>query len=405
MDLRESFSSAIDSIRSNSMRSLLTMLGIIIGIGSVIAIVALGNGLKSYVSGQFESVGSNSIQINITPPSGVTLTKQDYFTITDIAYLKSKLPEIKNVSFLSLRTFGKLSTEKKDFEAVLSGIDYDYTEVEKLEFITGHMFTARDVATKRKVALIYDNDAIRLFKTVDCLGKKIIFKTDTGTISLSVVGVVKNPQGGMMSMFGDNVPLMPFAPISLGEQIFPSFFEQTQLYVKHDGTLTAEQIGDRIIRILEKTHHNSGLYVAQLGFAQVNTINDVLSKLTLAVGAIAAISLLVGGIGVMNIMLVSVTERTREIGIRKAIGAKKRDIQVQFLLESVVLCLIGGILGMLLGFFLAWMAGTLFNIQATITFGVVALTVLFSSAIGIFFGLYPATKAAKLDPIEALRYE
>ncbi|HBM76387.1 MAG TPA: macrolide ABC transporter permease, partial [Clostridiaceae bacterium] len=161
----------------------------------------------------------------------------------------------------------------------------------------------------------------------------------------------------------------------------------------------------KIVRLLEVRHNNTGKYRAEEGFKQLDTINDVLNKLTLIIGAIAGISLIVGGIGVMNIMLVSVTERTREIGIRKAIGATMADIRIQFLTESLILCLVGGIIGMSLGVVVGNIVGKFLNIKAAISVQVILIAFLFSSAVGIFFGLYPANKAARLDPIEALRYE
>jgi putative ABC transport system permease protein len=167
----------------------------------------------------------------------------------------------------------------------------------------------------------------------------------------------------------------------------------------------ATEVASKIVRVLEKAHRNEGKYAAEEGFKQLDMINSVLQTFTLVIGAIAGISLLVGGIGVMNIMLVSVTERTREIGIRKALGAKKKDIMLQFLTESLILCLIGGAIGMTLGITLGWLAGKIINVSPGISLQTILISFGFSSAVGIFFGLYPANKAAKLDPIEALRYE
>ncbi|HRU40929.1 MAG TPA: FtsX-like permease family protein, partial [Candidatus Diapherotrites archaeon] len=167
----------------------------------------------------------------------------------------------------------------------------------------------------------------------------------------------------------------------------------------------SKEVASKIVHLLEQTHRNEGKYAAEEGFKELDMLNNVINIFTMVIGAIAGISLVVGGIGVMNIMLVSVTERTREIGIRKALGAKNKDIMLQFLTESIILCLIGGTIGMSLGITLGLVAGKIINIPLGVSPLVILLAFTFSSAVGIFFGLYPANKAAKLDPIEALRYE
>ncbi|HPA55633.1 MAG TPA: FtsX-like permease family protein, partial [Bacillota bacterium] len=203
---------------------------------------------------------------------------------------------------------------------------------------------------------------------------------------------------------GDNYPGLGYVPITLRERIMPKV-QISWFSVLLESMDNSKEVATKIVRLLEQSHRNKGKYAAEEGFKELDMLNNVLNIFTMVIGAIAGISLVVGGIGVMNIMLVSVTERTREIGIRKALGAKNKDIMLQFLTESIILCLIGGTIGMSLGITLGLVAGKIINIPLGVSPLVILLAFTFSSAVGIFFGLYPANKAAKLDPIEALRYE
>jgi len=252
--------------------------------------------------------------------------------------------------------------------------------------------------------VIDEPTAKRLFGDTDVAGEKLTLNVRDKYVDLNIIGVCKDPNGSMSTAFGDNMPGLILIPITLGDRLFVNTDISTLSVILSDMT-NATEVSNRMIRLLENSHKNKDKYSAQQGFKELETIDKVLSTLTLVLGAIAAISLVVGGIGVMNIMLVSVTERTREIGIRKAIGAKTSDIKIQFLMESIILCLIGGTIGTVLGISVAKLAGSFIHVSVPISLKVILVSFGFSSAVGIFFGLYPANKAAKLDPIEALRYE
>jgi putative ABC transport system permease protein len=402
MNFMESFKSAIQSIRSNKMRSFLTMLGIIIGISSVITIVSIGEGGRKYIAGEFEDIGTNVINLRVKAANN-DIDSSDFFTMEDAELIKNKIPKVKSVMPLS-EGFGRIRVENKSKEAAIEATTESYFDVLNADLLNGRILNEHDVQTAKSVAVIDDIAAMKLFHSTEVIGEKITIKVQDKAINPVIVGVIKNPNGNLAAAFGDNFPATVIIPITIADKILQNTDIGFMSVTLTDMT-NSKEISNKIVRLLEKKHRNSGKYAAEEGFKQLDTLNKVLSTFTAVIGAIAGISLIVGGIGVMNIMLVSVTERTREIGIRKALGAKRRDIAVQFLTESLILCLIGGAIGMTLGVSLGYAAGRFINVSAVVSPKVIAISFLFSSAVGIFFGIYPANKAAKLDPIEALRYE
>ena len=403
MNIFESFQSALQSVRANKLRSFLTMLGIIIGISSVITIVSIGDGAKDFISGEFADLGTNLINLKVTPPDDDIIEERDYFTMDDVEMLKDNIPEITHV-MPELVSMGSLKTEKKAKPVRIAAINADAQKVYNIKMLNGRFLSEHDLDTRKNVAVIDDPTAKRLFGDTDVAGEKLTLNVRDKYVDLNIIGVCKDPNGSMSTAFGDNMPGLILIPITLGDRLFVNTDISTLSVILSDMT-NATEVSNRMIRLLENSHKNKDKYSAQQGFKELETIDKVLSTLTLVLGAIAAISLVVGGIGVMNIMLVSVTERTREIGIRKAIGAKTSDIKIQFLMESIILCLIGGTIGTVLGISVAKLAGSFIHVSVPISLKVILVSFGFSSAVGIFFGLYPANKAAKLDPIEALRYE
>lgn len=403
MNFMESFKSALQSVRANKMRSFLTMLGIIIGISSVITIVSIGEGGRKYIAGEFEDFGTNTINLRVRAADGGDIESNDYFTMTDADLIKSKIEKVTRVLPI-VEGFGRLKFENKTKEAAVEAATEAYFDLMNADLVSGRFLNERDIQTAKNVAVIDDVTAKKLFRTTEAVGQKLTLKVQNKTINPIVVGVFENPNGGLAAAFGDNFPGTVVIPITIADKILPNTNISFMSVTLSDMT-NSKEISSKIVRLLENKHRNSGKYSAEEGFKELETIDKVLGTFTAVIGAIAGISLMVGGIGVMNIMLVSVTERTREIGIRKALGAKRRDIAIQFLTESVILCLIGGIIGMSLGISLGWAAGRVINVGAVVSPSVILISFLFSSAVGIFFGLYPANKAAKLDPIEALRYE
>lgn len=402
MSIMESFSSALQSVMSNKMRSFLTMLGIIIGISSVITIVSIGEGGKKAITGEFESIGTNVINVNVKARNN-NIEYRDYFTMQDAELIKEKIQEVTSVT-LANGDFGSVKTESKTKDASINGINESYSELVKTDMAEGRFINERDVQTFRNVIVIDDISAQKFFGNQSALGQRVKLTVGNNNLNVTIIGVTKSANSGMASMFGDNMPAQIYLPITISDKIMTRT-EISFMSVMVDDMEKATEIAAKIVRLLEKSHRNEGKYAAEEGFKELDMINSVLQTFTLVIGAIAGISLIVGGIGVMNIMLVSVTERTREIGIRKALGAKNKDIMMQFLTESLILCLIGGTIGMTLGITLGWIAGSIINVSPGISLQTILISFGFSSAVGIFFGLYPANKAAKLDPIEALRYE
>lgn len=403
MNIMESFMSALQSVRANKMRSFLTMLGIIIGISSVITIVSIGQGGKQAIVGEFDNLGTNLIRVSVKSTNN-DIEERDYFTMKDVDMIKAKIPEVTSVVPAS-GDMGNIKTEKEKKFAEIDGVTQDFTKLMNLDMKAGRFLNDRDVQGARNVIVIDEITAKKLFKTPEnALGQKVKVTIKDNNSNLTIIGVSESSSGNMAAMFGDNYPGTGYVPITISERVIPdskiTFFAVLLSDMTH-----SNEIATKIVHLLEQSHRNEGKYAAEEGFKELDMLNNVLNIFTMVIGAIAGISLIVGGIGVMNIMLVSVTERTREIGIRKALGAQNKDIMLQFLTESLILCLIGGIIGMTLGITLGFVVGKAIKIPLGISPMVILIAFGFSSAVGIFFGLYPANKASKLDPIEALRYE
>ena len=409
MDVLESFKMAISSIMANKMRSFLTMLGIIIGISSVITIVALGNGGQNYISGQFAKMGATTVTLSVDP-SKVEQTS-DYFTLDDVQQIESSVDTVKYVSPI-IAEQGTAISDTQTTTANITGVNTDYALISDVAIVYGRFFNEREVEEGKAVAVIDQTSAKALFGTDNVVGKSFKLGPAASSQSVTVVGVSKansmfSRSGGGSSRGSDTTPSLVTVPVTFLQTLYPTNSNISTLSVAATSQATSVQAGNEALKIIQNRHDNktADLYTASNSASMMSTINQVLGTFTAFIGAVAAISLLVGGIGVMNIMLVSVTERTREIGIRKAIGATTNAILFQFLTESVILSLIGGLIGMTLGIVAAQVIGSFVSITPSVSILVVLETILFSSAVGIFFGIYPARKAAKLNPIDALRYE
>ncbi len=410
MLFRDAFKTSTRALAHGKMRSLLTMLGIVIGIASVIIVMSLGASAEYYIVGQVQSFGSDLISINPGVPvaggapaqaAGVvikTLVKQDVNSI-------SKEPSVKLVS-ANVTGQATIIYGNKSKSVLWSATDPSMFKMINLSFQSGHPFTDADLNSYNKVIILGSQLAKDLFGNVSPLGKYVRLKD----FNFLVTGVL-DPKGAGIFSF-DNYAVIP---LTVGQKQILGVDYYQEVDVKSDPAYTTGFVKERIISVLRQNHHITDPakddFTVQSMEDALKTLGNITSILTLFLSAIAAISLIVGGIGIMNIMLVSVTERTKEIGLRKAVGATDRDILKQFLIESVLLTFTGGIIGIAIGAAvvgLAYFALTrFFSIAWVFAFppGAVGLALFVSAGAGIAFGIYPARKAGKKNPIDALRYE
>lgn len=392
---------ALSNIKMNKGRSFLTMLGIIIGVSSVILIMSIGNGAKSEMENELTSVAGGQIYIyaNSNLDGEIpTVTAEDRDALR-------KLPGVKGVSSMAGSIVNSVKTGKGNFEAVVDYTDPDYEYSTNPTMLYGHWFTWDDYDSGLDVAVLSEKDAIRMFGTADVVG--LTFEMDDGSSikDVRIVGVKKALDGtfvneGYGDYLGITVPLTS-----------DSYWAENQdfdsVYLFSENTSATAELAEKGVNLLNARHGMTGqdAFLTEDFESQMASIMQVLDMITIFIMLVAAISLLVGGIGVMNIMLVSVTERTREIGIRKALGARTKSILLQFLAESAIITGIGGIIGIVIGIAGAYAVCALpmVSFGPAVSAGAVIGATVFSCTVGIFFGIYPARKAAHLSPIEALR--
>ncbi|SKB41737.1 putative ABC transport system permease protein [Acetoanaerobium noterae] len=398
--IMENIKLALSSIRANKMRSFLTMLGIIIGISSVITIASLGETSKAVIAKEFEAFGKNRVVIYM--PYSEEIRDSDYFTMEDIDKVKAKYKE--DIVYLAPSTYENTEaiSGRKKAKVSTQGVANGYEKMVNMDLIKGRFITEADIKSRRYVSVVDKAMADKIFPGENAVGKTIRISVEGQPADAKIVGVYEKKKSifdGMMS--SDSTTMyMPYS-------IFSSqLMYMGSIDMKIIESKSSIEVGDSIANFLAKMKKREpGFYIVNTTQGEQNSIDQVLNTLSLAIGAIAAISLLVGGIGIMNIMLVSVTERTKEIGIRKSLGARRKDILLQFLVESMIVSATGGIIGTTLGIVFASIVSLVLSVPPVVSPGIVIIAVVFSAVVGMFFGIYPANRAAKLDPIDALRYE
>ena len=408
MNLGETLKMALDSILANKLRSFLTMLGIIIGIAAVIAILGVGSGATTEITGTFNDLGASTISLSVSDGEA----ESPAITDSDISALKESIPEIERVSPNNTMSGSMRSDfDTRDILLTYGTPDLQYVnQTMETQIVAGRYFNQNDYLDGKDVVVVTEDTAAALFNgQKDVLGEQLKVTGRTGSqLDLTIIGIVKGTFQDLQGSFDlSQIPVYASVPLTTVEKINPTVKGIDNLTIQVASKDDIDSVSQRAVRVLESRHDAVGedWYSATNFLQALDQVDNVLSLFINFIAAVAAIALLVGGIGVMNIMLVSVTERTREIGTRKALGATTRTILAQFLMESVILCLIGGLIGLVIGIALATGVSSYLDIVPNITLSSVLLVLLFSSAVGIFFGIYPARKAAKLDPIEALRYE
>ena len=402
---KEGFLMAWASLVANKMRSLLTMLGIIIGVAAVIALVSIGYGVRSQIQDSISSLGSNLLMVypgaprtpgvRPTADSQKTLKLEDYTTISHLQDIDMASPVSAGSSYVVIYT-------NKNWTTSVNGVNSDFQYINNWTVKSGRFITASQVERRERVAVIGATVATNLFGTEDPVGKVIRIKNNP----YKVIGVLESKGSGS---FGNDQDDVIYIPYTTGMERLQGVDYLRMIYIKAKDGVDLDRLQTDVENILRVRHNIKNPELDDFNVRNMATImatvEETTATMTLFLGAVAAISLVVGGIGIMNIMLVSVTERTREIGVRKALGATYRVIVMQFLIEAVVISLVGGAIGILVGIGASKLIGALTSMKTVISMGPILLSFGFSMAIGLVFGLYPARKAAKLNPIDALHYE
>lgn len=401
---KESFLMAWASLIANKMRSILTMLGIIIGVAAVIALVSIGNGVKQDIQNSISSLGSNLLMVmpgaprtpGVRPSSGSmkSLKVSDYEAISKLDGVKAASP-MTNGSYVVIY-------QNKNWTTSVSGVSYNYLDVNNWSMKSGRFLSEKNVQNRERVAVVGKTVVKNLFGDEDPVGAEIRVKN----IPFRIIGVLNSKGSGAMGNDQDDMVIIPY---TTAMERVEGIDYLRMIYVVGKDENGIDRLQSDIENLLRVRHGIKDTNLDDFNIQNMNSIMETMEEttgtLTLFLGAVAAISLVVGGIGIMNIMLVSVTERTREIGVRKALGATYSVIVTQFLIEAVVISLMGGIIGIALGIGASKLIGLASGMSTVISIPTIVMSFAFSMAIGLIFGIYPARKAAKLNPIDALHYE
>jgi putative ABC transport system permease protein len=430
MFFKENMILAWESLRANKMRAFLTMLGIIIGIASVIAILSVGNSLSSSVTTQMQGMGTNNFMINVREKSnqsgmpqgrnngpnmmgsGSKAEDKDLLTMDMLDAFKEKYKgQVEAISVSDSVGSGQVKDGRLYANVSISGVNPGYMKVNNVEMINGRFINNGDMAGRKSVAVVSDKLAQNIFgENTNPIGQEVKFYAADGIKTYIIVGVYKYLDSSMFSMASTSsekdTQTSMYIPVSLSK-MDKTDKNYSGATIMSKANVNADEFKKSAENFFAKYYVKNPKWEAGVFSmsSMVSTVGSMLSTISIAISVIAAISLLVGGIGVMNIMLVSVTERTKEIGTRKALGAKNFHIRLQFITEAMILSLAGGIIGLILGLLMGIAGSSLMGSSPVFSIPTIVLTIVFSMSIGVFFGYYPANKAAQLDPIDALRYE
>lgn len=405
MLFKESVRIALDALTANKLRTILTMLGIIIGVGAVIAMVSVGLGVRQNITNSISSLGSNMLIVmpGSSNTGGLRSAAGSRTTLKyeDAVAIKSKVKNIDYVSPTVRRSF-QVVNGNQNWNTTVYGVTPEYMPIRSLAVSAGSFITQDDLTKRQRVAVIGTTVASNLYGSKNPVGLNIRVNNQP----YKVIGVLESKGQSSMGQDQDDVVIIPLTT-AMERLLGITYVQSVNIQVSSQDKMNRVQ-GD-VESLLRQRHRITGGKEDDFNVRNMTslmeTVNETTSMLTLFLGSVAAISLLVGGIGIMNIMMVSVTERTREIGIRKALGATYKAIMTQFLIESVVIGVIGGLIGIGFGCAASELISRFGGFNTVITISPILLSFSFSVGIGLFFGIYPARKAALLDPIEALRYE
>lgn len=407
MLFRETIQMAITALWANKMRSLLTMLGIIIGVGAVIAMVSIGMGIQKQVEDSISRLGSNMLIINASATKNAAGVRQAAgsnvrLKLEDAEAIKKKIEDVEYVSPQVQKNY-QIVNGNENWNTEVVGVIPDYMYIRSLSIANGTFITEKDVESRARVAVIGTTVASNLFgDDVNPVGKNIRINNDP----FKIVGILESKGQSSVGQDQDDIVIVPITTATM--RIMAIDYVQ-QISVQVNSAENMDNVQAQIENLMRQRHKITGDKEDDFTVRNLTSIMETMTStstmLTLLLGCVAGISLLVGGIGIMNIMMVSVTERTREIGIRKALGATYKNIMFQFLIEAVFVGIIGGIIGIGFGCGLATAISQFGDFSTVITAEPIIISFMFSVGISLFFGIYPARKAAKLDPIEALRYE
>lgn len=395
---------ALMNIKSNKGRSILTMLGIIIGISSVIMVISIGNGVRGQVNSELEGLAGGQIVFYVDS------TRKDTTVNFDQADFDAILTQIDHVKGVTPQygTWGTAEGPKGDYDIRMSGGTIGLQYISSEPIVKGKYFSQNDYDGGSNVCVITEGSAVALFGTTDVIGMSFDATFWGVTQELRVIGIRQDSASSLISGSYGVTTIEAEVPLTFMANKLGYYIDEiSQFYVVAESSVYCTEVAAKALALLESRHNVRGEnQIMMQSFTDVAAQYDtILGFITVFISFVAAISLLVGGIGVMNIMLVSVTERTREIGIRKALGARTGSVLLQFLAEAGIITLLGGIIGIILGIFGALGVCSFMKITASVSIGTIILASVFSCGVGIFFGIYPARKAAKLSPIEALRHE